>query len=159
MRIQTDPTNKDTDSDGLTDKEEYQGWLVHFTYGGQDFEVQVYSDPLVQDTDSDGLSDFAEKAKRYNPTSPDTDGDGVGDKSDESISEPAYTNNAGLNTYIRLRLNDSNSSTVKVDPGATVHGTLEYAILGTYMPNMPGAPASVYVSLMLADPTDDQNGL
>lgn len=61
----TDPNNRDTDADGLSDGD----------------EVRVYgTDPLSKDTDADFISDFDEVfVHRSNPVSTDTDGDGVGD--------------------------------------------------------------------------------
>ncbi|MFW6384845.1 MAG: DUF7343 domain-containing protein, partial [Halodesulfurarchaeum sp.] len=62
---QTDPTDPDTDDDGLAD--------------GQ--EVQTYeTNPTNPDTDGDGLNDGAEVHRHgTNPTNPDTDGDGKND--------------------------------------------------------------------------------
>ena len=66
----TNATERDTDSDGLTD---YQEVFVYFT------------DPNNPDTDSDGLFDGTEvdpqkyAAKPTNATNPDTDGDGIPD--------------------------------------------------------------------------------
>jgi hypothetical protein len=61
----TDPTNPDTDGDGLSDGD----------------EVNIYgTDPTNPDTDGDGLSD-GEEVNIYgtDPTKADTDGDGVND--------------------------------------------------------------------------------
>jgi hypothetical protein len=61
----TDPSNPDTDGDGLNDGDEIN---VHGT------------DPLRADTDGDGLSDGAEiNIHETDPLNPDTDGDGFGD--------------------------------------------------------------------------------
>ncbi len=61
----TDPSNPDTDADGLQDGA----------------EVNTYqTDPLVADTDGDGLQDGAEvNTYQTNPTVTDSDGDGLGD--------------------------------------------------------------------------------
>lgn len=68
--INTDPSNPDTDADGLTDGEEVN------QYGTQ---------PRLADTDGDGLSDGAE-VRQYgsNPKNPDTDGDGILDGTEVS---------------------------------------------------------------------------
>ena len=67
-KIGTDPNDKDTDDDGLTDGEEYFA-----KYGYK-------TDPLNPDTDGDGLKD-GEEIKKYktNPLDPDTDKDGLKD--------------------------------------------------------------------------------
>ena len=59
-----DPSTKDTDGDGLTDKE----------------EVEKGTDPTKADTDGDGLTDKEEVEKGTDPTKADTDGDGLTDK-------------------------------------------------------------------------------
>ena len=66
----TNATERDTDSDGLTDYEEV---------------FEYFTDPTNPDTDGDGLFDGAEvdpqryAAKPTNATNPDTDGDGMPD--------------------------------------------------------------------------------
>lgn len=55
--------NKDTDGDGVTDKQE---------------EIDG-TNPLVDDTDGDGLTDGQEKTLGTNPLVADTDGDGIND--------------------------------------------------------------------------------
>lgn len=60
----TDPTEKDTDGDGLDDNEE-----IRITG----------TDPCLVDTDGDGLSDRDEVERRTNPLLADTDGDGMPD--------------------------------------------------------------------------------
>ncbi|EAR08609.1 hypothetical protein [Reinekea blandensis] len=67
----------DFDGDGLTDKEELNGWVVNKfhpngLYAGGPTR---YSDPKVADTDGDGLNDADEKAAGLDPRNPDTDGD------------------------------------------------------------------------------------
>jgi outer membrane protein OmpA-like peptidoglycan-associated protein len=63
--IGTDPLNPDTDGDGLTDGEEV---------------LEYKTDPLNPDTDGDGLSDGDEvKVHSTDPLNPDTDGDGLKD--------------------------------------------------------------------------------
>ena len=60
----TDPSNPDTDQDGLTDGEEINDWGTN---------------PIDPDTDDDGLTDGEEIDLGTNPGSGDTDGDGLGD--------------------------------------------------------------------------------
>jgi hypothetical protein len=64
--IGTDPTNPDTDGDGLSDGDEVKLYL---------------SDPRKVDTDGDGLTDYAEvMVHGTDPYLADTDGDGMPDK-------------------------------------------------------------------------------
>jgi hypothetical protein len=76
VRLSTDPWNKDTDNDKLSDFEEHRGWNVDFTFFGEEFTQHVSSDPLINDTDGDGLTDFNEFLKNLNPQSQDTNGNG-----------------------------------------------------------------------------------
>ena len=63
----TDPTNPDTDGDGLLDG----------------LEVNQYgTNPKMRDTDGDNLSDGEEVNQGLNPLNPDTDGDGLADNVD-----------------------------------------------------------------------------
>ncbi|MBI4639277.1 MAG: Ig-like domain-containing protein, partial [Candidatus Tectomicrobia bacterium] len=72
FRLQTDPRNRDTDGDGLSDGDEVNGILVN--------GVLIKTDPLNPDMDSDGLSDGDEiNVYRTNPLLADTDGDGLSD--------------------------------------------------------------------------------
>ncbi|MGC9445313.1 MAG: hypothetical protein ACP5E9_10380 [Candidatus Methanospirareceae archaeon] len=82
----TDTTAKDTDEDGLTDFEEYRGWQVRFTYGGQLFTEQVWADPLLNDSDYDGLTDSEEYQEGLNPRARDTDGNGISDLNETKIT-------------------------------------------------------------------------
>jgi hypothetical protein len=59
--ISTDPTDPDTDDDGLSDAQE---------------TVPRFSDPCMADTDKDGSSDLNEALDGTNPRHPDTDDDG-----------------------------------------------------------------------------------
>ena len=77
-RLGTDPTNNDSDSDGLPDGAEVSGW----TYAGKVW----YLDPMSVDTNGDGKSDAAEclpRADSATAVCPDTDGDGVPDAFDD----------------------------------------------------------------------------
>ncbi len=61
----TDPSNPDTDGDGLTDYDEILNYHI---------------DPTSPDTDSDGLTDYEEvEIYKTHPNKPDTDGDGIWD--------------------------------------------------------------------------------
>ncbi|MDD5088928.1 MAG: OmpA family protein [bacterium] len=83
----TDPKNPDSDGDGLTDGAEY---LTHHTK------------PLVPDTDGDGLND-GDEVNHYltDPTLADTDGDGLADGDEVNLykTDPlnADTDGDGLN--------------------------------------------------------------
>lgn len=60
----SDPTNSDTDLDGLCDSDEVLSYCTN---------------PLAADTDGDGLCDGEEVGVGTDPLSPDTDGDGMPD--------------------------------------------------------------------------------
>lgn len=64
LKHNTDPTNSDTDNDGLSDQEEIEG----------------ETNPLKADTDGDGLKDGREEKLGTNPTETDTDNDGLDDR-------------------------------------------------------------------------------
>ena len=71
MEYNTDPLNPDTDGDGLKDNE----------------EVIIYkTDPAKSDTDDDNLTDYDE-VREYNtdPLNPDTDGDGLKDNEEVDV--------------------------------------------------------------------------
>ena len=83
----TDPTEEDTDGDGLSDGEEINGALTDPNNPDTDGdgltdseEVKDYgSNPTVSDTDGDGLSDGDEIARGTSPVNKDTDSDGLTD--------------------------------------------------------------------------------
>jgi len=72
--IGTYVTNNDTDSDGLTDGKELDGWAVYV----DNIRVnEVTTNPLInEDKDADGLSDYGEFFYKTDPDKYDTDGDG-----------------------------------------------------------------------------------
>ncbi len=82
-----DPTDDDIDDDGLKDGDEIiYGTNIHLWDSdgdglGDGDEVHTYStDPLDEDTDDDLLTDYEEVMyEGTNPTNPDTDGDGLED--------------------------------------------------------------------------------
>lgn len=61
----TDPTNPDTDGDGLTDFEEVNG--IFCPVGALNNQILFTSDPLTPDTDADGVHDAAECQAGTNP--------------------------------------------------------------------------------------------
>ncbi len=68
----TDPNEPDTDGDGITDGDEVDAGVNGYV-----------TDPLKPDTDGDGLSDLAEiETYGTDPTKVDTDGDGLSDKAE-----------------------------------------------------------------------------
>ena len=77
LELGTDPLNKDTDGDTLSDGDEIN------TYG---------TDPLNVDTDSDKLNDNYEFKNSTDPLNPDTDGNGILD-GDESYTVSIDKNN------------------------------------------------------------------
>ena len=84
--VTSDPKRMDTDSDGLTDLEEWN-WFTNS------------SNPRVEDTDGDGLTDLVELLWDYDLLSYDTDGDGLDDGTELTFnSDPKQkdTDNDGL---------------------------------------------------------------
>jgi len=78
----SNPRNNDTDSDGISDKTELNG----FYYDGVNF---VKTDPANWDTDGDGLSDGYEREHSTNPADNDTDDDHLSDGFEKSIKTNA----------------------------------------------------------------------
>ncbi|CCQ33767.1 Calcium-binding protein [Halorhabdus tiamatea SARL4B] len=97
-KLNSDPTKVDSDGDGLTDPEEYNGWETAIASSidqadSYDEERQdnpltaddvldheaVTSDPLLEDTDEDDVDDLAEQINRLNPRDRDSDGDKLSD--------------------------------------------------------------------------------
>jgi hypothetical protein len=88
-----DPNSNDTDSDGLSDYEEFYGPTDPLNEDSDSDglidgeEVNTYNtDPLNKDTDSDGLTDY-EEVMIYgtNPSSSDSDSDGLSDLEELNI--------------------------------------------------------------------------
>ncbi len=77
--FKTDPNNNDTDSDSLLDGTELFGWNINVEILG---EIHVISNPLRKDTDRDRLSDYQEFEAGTNPRNRDTDRDGLRDNLD-----------------------------------------------------------------------------
>ena len=90
----TDPTKADTDGDGVTDKEE-----VDKGTDPKDPNSKPESkpeDPSTKDTDGDGLTDKEEVEKGTDPTKADTDGDGLTDKEEvEKGTDPTKADTDG----------------------------------------------------------------
>ncbi len=68
-KLGTDPKKADTDGDGIKDKE----------------EVKAGTNPKKKDTDGDGLSDKEERDYGSNPKKADTDDDGLNDKEEKKL--------------------------------------------------------------------------
>jgi hypothetical protein len=119
----------DADSDGLTDAEEADGWMIFVTTEESYSSPTVTSEPTVPDTDADGIIDLDEATLRSNPRSIDsdedslqdseewelgtnltcwdTDGDGLGDGAEvEFGSDPMLvdTDGEGLSDYHEFQL-------------------------------------------------------
>ena len=82
----TNPSESDTDGDGLKDGEEvniYGSDPLNLDTDGDGlddgFEVESGSSPIAEDVDGDGLSDAKELEIGTSPTEKDTDGDGIDD--------------------------------------------------------------------------------
>lgn len=87
----TDPTDPDTDGDGLRDGEDPVPSSPDIDQDGVNDpeELDQGTDPRNPDTDGDGVDDGADNSPTvFNPDQSDTDGDGVGDASDNCGNEP-----------------------------------------------------------------------
>ncbi|MFC3834089.1 hypothetical protein [Deinococcus rufus] len=67
-----DPSNPDTDGDGLSDRTELYGYLVR-AYVKTGLPLNVYSDPRKADSDGDGTPDRLEFRLGTDPATPDRD--------------------------------------------------------------------------------------
>ncbi|MEF8976507.1 MAG: VWA domain-containing protein [Halapricum sp.] len=98
------PARVDTTGNGLTDREQIEGWEIQYTpdkehtrrlmedleaaadlselgYPDEYFRIEtVTSNPLVEDTNGDGLSDREERQLGIDPRERDTTGDGITDR-------------------------------------------------------------------------------
>ncbi|MBL7000969.1 MAG: hypothetical protein ISR73_13970 [Gammaproteobacteria bacterium] len=67
---------RDSDFDGLSDRQEAQGWIVSID---NSTGVLVRPSSIVPDSDYDGLPDYVERDIGSNPNKADTDSDGLSD--------------------------------------------------------------------------------
>jgi hypothetical protein len=84
----TDPSDADTDVDGMADGKEYDYWKI--TRGlnpvGLDSDLDGMANMLDYDSDNDGLSDGQEvKQHKTDPIGKDTDGDGLDDYAEVKV--------------------------------------------------------------------------
>ena len=94
--------NKDTDGDGLTDKQ----------------EKELGTDPEVADTDGDGLSDGQEfLTTKTDPKAADTDGDGLndGEEVNQTKTDPNKADTDGDGLSDSDELNNHNTNPLKAD--------------------------------------------
>jgi parallel beta-helix repeat protein len=103
--FETDPTNPDTDNDGLTDGEEIHEYQTNPLSNDTDsdglpdgWEVQYNLDPLLNDTmedpDNDNLTNLEEYLLGTNPQKVDTDNDGIPDNMDPNPN--SFLNPTGI---------------------------------------------------------------
>ena len=105
----TDPTDPDTDGDGLSDADESGADLAHVQPLSTDpldadsdgdgiddgAELQLGTDPLRADSDADGIADAAELLLGTDPTTADTDGDGFADGDEQAAGTDPRAVDAG----------------------------------------------------------------
>lgn len=129
--IGTDPLNPDTDSDGLSDGEEFSNYKTDplksdSDNDGLDDKEEILSyktNPLMVDTDNDRLSDYDE-AKTYqtDPLNADTDGEGLldGDEVETHRTNPllADTDSDGLNDSEEIVAYKTNPNKKDTDNGS-----------------------------------------
>jgi len=116
---ETDPTNPDTDGDGIfdgTEKGLTEPEVIEGGLGGTDFSAGHFiadadpsttTDPTKADSDNDGLLD-GEEDKNHNgkvdlgetdPANPDTDGDGIQDGTELGLTTP-HSSDTDLSIFI-----------------------------------------------------------
>jgi hypothetical protein len=113
----TDPSNSDTDGDGLSDGDELNVYSTNpnllDTDGdglSDDDELNVYStNPNLSDTDGDGLSDDDElNVYSTNPNLSDTDGDGLSDGFELSTNSYQILPAPSNGWTVQMALNEAN---------------------------------------------------
>lgn len=117
----TNPSNPDTDGDGLTDGEEVNTSHTSPTAADSDgdgladgAEVHTYAtDPLKADTDTDGLNDHLEEVYGTDPWNVDTDGDSLTDGDEVYIH---HTDPAGADTDVDGLTDGEEVNTYFTDP-------------------------------------------
>ena len=129
--LDTDPNDRDTDNDCLTDRTEHLGWEVMVDeqgYGAlnDSFPLRQYvaeSDPLDWDTDDERLSDHEEFLIRTDAEQPDTDSDGLTDYSEwnQWYTSPASVDSDG----------DSRGSGHDLPPNGFLFDGVELRDIGT----------------------------
>lgn len=112
-----DPSEADTDGDGLSDKKEYQSDVLDGTTNDTDgdglndtAELRFGSNPSRIDTDGDDLIDPREKQYGSNPKVKDSDGDGLPDGVEvQNSASPTDvdTDDDGLNDSQEVRIWDT----------------------------------------------------
>ncbi|WP_181686659.1 VWA domain-containing protein [Halorhabdus salina] len=108
-KLDSDPTKVDSDGDGLTDREERDGWETAIASSVDQAnsyaeaikenpssaadvldQETVTSDPFTEDTDGDGLDDLTERINKLHPRKADSDGDTLSDEA-EHVSKGEST--------------------------------------------------------------------
>jgi hypothetical protein len=141
FNVHSDPFLNDTDSDGLSDLQEYNlktNPLVSDTDGDgvtDSTEQQIGTNPVIFDSDGDGLSDGVEIAFGSNPLKVDTDGEGLSDLEEFQLGSDPTKNDTdadGLNDYLEVQLG-ANVTLPDTDDDSLLDGQ-EY-VLGTNVTN------------------------
>lgn len=109
--INTDPTNPDTDNDGIGDYEEVGKNINAPLDTDLDGIIDALDTSNDSDSDNDGLSDALEKRLGSNPNQVDTDNDGINDKLEvgDNPNNPLDTDNDGI-----LNINDTDDDNDKL---------------------------------------------
>ncbi|MBX7197065.1 MAG: hypothetical protein K1X94_33765 [Sandaracinaceae bacterium] len=159
--VGTDPTQADTDGDGLEDGAEVRPGFTHrVTTPDGTSDVLTFTDPRRADTDGDSLSDQAETSRSpaIDPTRADTDGDTVRDP-DDYAPDVFQTLAATLTPRT-----GTTATTASVDYALpAVGGPIQYAIVRAFqgatsfdLAALPddGATLSMSATLRCTDDTD-----
>ena len=140
-KLTSNPTDIDTDSDGLPDRQEYGTFDIKYTNDpdsttdllstrdsladeATSFDIDAFTetstmspDPNSRDTDGDGIPDGREITIGTDPTDDDTDGDGIPDKRERELSEEDPTLFDNSRPEIDIQYLDTDP--VKIDRGST----------------------------------------
>lgn len=153
----TDPSQEDTDGDGLGDAYELAGWeLEVWTQPGaaQPSALKAGSDPLQADADGDGATDGQEALAGTDPRRQDTDFDGIGDGAEAALGlglDPRRADSAGdlLRDGERLALLETRANGYGADPSYEYEGQAP-RVLRDWAAALPGAPAGATDAQLVA---------
>lgn len=110
----------DGDNDGLTDNEEDSGWGVAVNGGTL---VRITSDKFRADTDRDGIPDVYERAIGTNPRSRDTDGDTLLDGREFDVDNERGIYDALALAEARDHCKDASACSYEAPPAQRLTGT------------------------------------
>ena len=134
----TDPTTWDSDGDWISDVEEvFRGTSpMEFTARTKEIDTSVYG--VYQDSDADGISDYMEEYNNTDPYAEDTDGDGLTD-----ADEMNYDTNP--NSVNQVSTGSLSTKFSNIEYGKTMKSS-KTLLMGTSTPN-----SHVLITIMDSD--------